>query len=149
MKQSGWTDVQEKETKKERKENRKKWDDRIQYRPLSHLALVWIVRYCYSCETSGSMVPWATCKSWMTVKKADDKLMGFSGYATNHFEGSCADMHTVYLLTFTTSSRRIFWVVFLFYFLLHANTQKQQQRKRKGTFHLTGIINPFSVKWCW
>lgn len=38
---------------------------------------VWIIRYCYSCGASCSALLRAMCKSWMTVKKANDKLMDF------------------------------------------------------------------------
>lgn len=60
-------------------------------RQLSHLASVWIIRYCYSCGASCCALPQAMWKSWMTVKKDSDKLMDFCEGAWKHSEGSCVD----------------------------------------------------------
>lgn len=60
-------------------------------RQLSHLASVWIIRYCYSCGASCCALPQAMWKSWMTVKKDSDELMDFCEGAWKHSEGSCVD----------------------------------------------------------
>lgn len=60
-------------------------------RRLSHLASVWIIRYCYSCGASRCAQPQAVCKSWMTVTKDSDKLIDFCEGVKRHSEGSFID----------------------------------------------------------
>lgn len=78
------------------------------------MASLWIIWCCYSWGASCSTPPWAMCKSWMTVKKANDKLMDFSGSARKHSEASYRDVHNVYLATFATSSGAHYCLVCLF-----------------------------------
>lgn len=60
-------------------------------RRLSHLASVWIIRYCYSCGARRCAQPQAVCKSWMTGKKDSDKLIDFCEGVKRHSEGSFID----------------------------------------------------------
>lgn len=60
-------------------------------RRLSHLASVWIIRYCYSCGASRCAQPQAMWESWMTVKKDSDKLIDFCEGVKRHSEGSFID----------------------------------------------------------
>lgn len=76
---NGWTQDKEKRGKMN------------ELRRLSHLASVWIIRYCYSCGASRCAQPQAACKSWMTIRKDSDKLIDFCEGVKRHSAGSFID----------------------------------------------------------